>query len=222
MRDFTVRNGTSSVVGYNTVDLTSKQYNCIAPGFMSVGSSTGTFQMKNIQPSSFDDGSDIVQLLNTTQARTIKTYFFYDGDWYEDVDDWNDGNEDTFDVMQGFLGNFAAKDVVFNTSGEVVADPSQLDCATDALQYVMVGNPLPVDITFKDIEVVTFDEGSDILQRLGEANARTVKTYFAYDGDWYEDVDDWNDASDDVFPANSAMLGNFAAKDVVLNFPGAL
>ena len=41
-------------------------------------------------------------------------------------------------------------------------------------------------------------------------------------GDWYEDTDDWNDASDDVFAANTAMLGCFGAKDVVLNFPGAL
>ena len=212
----------ANVVGYNTVDLTTKQYNCIAPGFMSCGGSADTFQMKDIQPSAFDEGSDIVQLLNTTQARTIKTYFFYDGDWYEDVDDWNEANDDTFDLMQGFLGNFAAKDVVFTSAGTVVGDPSQLDCATDQLQYVMVGNPLPVDLTFKDIEVVAYDEGSDILQLLGETNARTIKTYFAYAGDWYEDVDDWNDASDDPFPANSAMLGNFAAKDVILNFPGAL
>ena len=208
-------------MGYNTVDLTTKQYNCIAPGFSSCGTD-GTFQMKDIQPSAFDDGSDTVQLLNTTQARTIKTYFFYDGDWYEDVDDWNDGNEDTFDVMQGFLGNFAAKDVVFTSAGAVITDPSQLDCATDQLQYVMVGNPLPVDLTFKDIEVVAFDDGSDTIQLLSDTTARTIKTYFAYAGDWYEDVDDWNDASDDVFPANSAMLGNFAAKDVILNFPGAL
>lgn len=86
----------------------------------------------------------------------------------------------------------------------------------------MVGNPLPIDLTFKDIEVVSYDESSDILQLLNNTQARTIKTYFAYDGDWYEDTEDWNDASDDLFPANTAMLGNFAAKDVVLNFPGAL
>jgi hypothetical protein len=124
--------------------------------------------------------------------------------------------------MQGFLGNFAAKDVVFTSAGEVLPDPTQLDCATDKLQYVMVANPLPQDITFKDIEVVAFDESSDTLQLLNAERARTIKTYFAFDGDWYEDTEMWNDAGDDVFAANTAMLGNFAAKDVILNFPGAL
>ena len=213
----------SSVVGYKTVDLTGKQYNCIAPGFLSAGASKdGTFQMKDIQPSAFDESSDIVQLLNNTQARTVKTYFFYEGAWYEDVDDWNAGDEDTFDVMQGFLGNFAAKDVAFTSAGAVLGKPIQINCATDQLQYVMIGNPLPVDLTFKDIEVVAFDESSDILQLLNDTQARTVKTYFAYEGDWYENVDDWNDAADEPFAANTALLGNFAAKDVTLNFPGAL
>ena len=86
----------------------------------------------------------------------------------------------------------------------------------------MIGNPLPVDITFKDIEVISFSESSDILQILDNTRARTIKTYFAWKGNWYEDVDDWNDASDDTFAANTALLGNFAAKDVILNFPGAL
>ena len=213
----------ANVVGYTTVDLTGKQYNCIAPGFMTAGTKEdGTFQMKDLQPTVFDDGSDIVQLLNHTQARTVKTYFFYDGDWYEDTEAWNDGNEDTFDMTQGFLGNFAAKDVAFTSAGTVLGKPIQLDCATDQLQYVMIGNPLPVDMTFKDIEVVAFDDGSDILQLLDDTRARTVKTYFAYEGDWYEDTEAWNVAADEPFAANTALLGNFAAKDVILNFPGAL
>ena len=210
-------------MGYATVDLKGKQYNCIAPGFASASATAdGTFQMKDIKPSAFSESSDTVQLLNNTQARTIKTYFFYEGDWYEDADAWNDGNGDTFDVTQGFLGNFAAKDVAFMSVGGVIVDPSQLDCATDKLQYVMVANPLPVDMTFKDIEVVSFSESSDTLQLLDDTRARTIKTYFAYDGDWYENADEWNDAADDPFYRNTAMLGNFAAKDVVLNFPGAL
>lgn len=181
----------------------------------------GTFKMKAFQPSSFDESSDTVQLLNSTQARTVKTYFFYNGDWYENTETWNEANEDTFDVMQGFLGNFAAKDVAFKGMGSVLGDPSQLDCATDKLQYVMVGNPLPIDMTFKDIEVVSFDESSDTLQLLDDTRARTIKTYFAYNGDWYEDTEAWNEAGDEPFAANTAMLGNFAAKDVILNLPGA-
>lgn len=213
-----------NVVGYRSVDLTGKQYNCIAPGFMTNGTEEedGTFQMKAFQPSSFDESSDIVQLLNSTQARTVKTYFYSDGSWYEDVDEWIPSDEDRFDVFQGFLGNFAAKDVTFQGVGTVLDKPIQIDCATDKLQYVMIGNPLPIDMTFKDIEIVAFDESSDILQLLDDTRARTIKTYFAYNGDWYEDVDDWNIAADETIKANTALLGNFAAKDVVLNFPGAL
>ena len=210
-------------VGYTTVDLTGKQYNTVAPGFMTLSEDPdddGTFRMKAIQPASFSETSDTLQLLENTCARTVKTYFFYDGMWREDVDKWNLGDEDRFDIFQGFLGNFAAKDVAFNGAGTVLDKPIQVDCATDKLQYVMIGNPLPVDITFKDIEVVSFSETSDTLQLLDETSARTIKTYFAYNGDWYEG--DWNVAADDTFAANTALLGNFAAKDVVLNFPGAL
>ena len=122
-----------NIVGYTQVDLTGKQYNCIAPGFATAGADD-TFQMKDIQPSAFNEASDTVQLLNNTQARTIKTYFFYEGAWYEDTEMWNDADEDTFDVMQGFLGNFAAKDVAFMSTGSVLVDPSKLDCATEKLQ----------------------------------------------------------------------------------------
>ena len=178
--------------------------------------------MKNIQPSEFNEASDTVQFLENTRARVTKTYFFYEGEWYEDPVAWNNGDEDTFDVFQGFLANFSAKDVVFSSSGKVLDKPIQIDCATDQLQYVMIGNPTPVDITMKDIEVVSFNEASDTLQLLDNARARVVKTYFAYEGDWYENPADWNVASDDVFYANTSMLSNFSAKDVVLNFPSAL
>ena len=176
--------------------------------------------MKDIKPDSFDDGGDILQFLESTKARTVKTYFAYNGDWYEDETDWNDANNDQFDMATGFLGAFISKAVKLTSAGSVLEGATALDFTGKV--YNMVGNPLPRAVKFKEIEPVSFDDGGDIIQRLEATRARTVKTYFAYNGDWYEDESDWNDASEDEFAAGEAMLGAFISKKVKLTFPSAL
>lgn len=202
-----------------SADYTGSQYNCITVGFTSVGDD-GIFVMKDIAPTQFSDSSDIIQLLESTRARTDKIYFAYEGDWYENVDDWNDANDDQFDMGTGFLANFASKGTKLTPAGAVLTDPTEMDFT--GIQYVMVGNPLPRAVKFAEIEPVVFSDSSDILQKLESVRARTDKIYFAYEGDWYENVDDWNDASDDEMAAGESMLGNFASKTVKLTFPGAL
>ena len=204
-------------MGYTADDFTGKQMICFTAGFKNIGSDADVFKMSDIDAVAFDDGSDTLQFLEPTAARTDKTYFAYDGDWYENVDDWNDANDDQFDMGTGFLGNFASQATKLTVAGAVLAGPTALDYT--GKQMVMVGNPLPRTVTFAEIEPVAFDDGSDILQKLEATSARTEKTYFAYDGDWYENVDDWNDAADDGFAPNEAMLGNFASQTVKLTFP---
>ncbi len=105
-------------------------------------------------------------------------------------------------------------------SGEVVSGATQLDLS--GKNWVMIGNPLPRAVKFSEIEAVNFDDGSDTLQKLGAESARSEKFYFSYDGNWYEDTDDWNDASDDEILAGEALLGNVASGSVKINFPSAL
>lgn len=209
-----------NTVGYVAGDFSGKQMICFSPAFKNVGSELNVFLMSDIDPQVFDDGSDMLQFLEPTAARTEKTYFAYEGDWYENLDDWNDGNSDQFDLGTGFLGNFASKTTKLTASGSVLSGPTALDYT--GKQCVMVGNPIPRNVTFAEIEPVVFDDGSDILQKLESTAARTVKTYFAYEGDWYENLDDWNDASGDTIAVGEAMLGNFASKTVKLNFPSGL
>ena len=209
----------TSIVGYMSSDMAGKVYNCVSFGFSSV-SKDGVFQLKDINADAFSETSDTLQLLEPTLARTVKTYFFYDGQWLEDPTAWNDANEDTFDMATGFLGNFASKTVKLTAAGAVLSGPTALDFTGKC--YNMVGNPLPRAVKFKEIEAVSFSETSDTLQKLESTLGRTIKTYFNYNGDWYEDTSAWNDASEDEIAAGEALLGNFAAKDVKLTFPGAL
>lgn len=207
------------MVGYAQNDMTGKQVNCVSFGFATVGKGN-VFTMKDIRPDSFSDSSDILQLLEPVRGRTAKTYFAYDGNWYEDTSDWNEANDDQFDMGTGFLGAFGSMSVRLTSAGEVLEGATAFDFT--GKQVIMVGNPLPRAVKFKEIEVVNFSDSSDILQRLEPVRARTVKTYFAYAGDWYENTSDWNDASEDEFAAGEAMLGAFGSMSVKLTFPPAL
>lgn len=208
----------ANVVGYQTSDQTGKNWVCIGIGFNSVGSQDSLFTMKDISASNFDEGSDTLQFLEPELARTVASYVYYDGAWYEG-DDLNDGNEDTFDIGTGFLANLASGSVSLTSAGQVAVGPTQLDLS--GKNWVMIGNPLPRSVKLSEIEAINFDEGSDTLQKLESDLARTVKSYVFYDGDWYEG-DDLNDAGDDEIAAGEALLGNVASGAVKINFPSAL
>lgn len=209
----------SGIVGYFNNDMTGKQMNCVSCGFATVGKGN-VFTMKDITPVSFSDSGDILQFLEPVRARTEKTYFAWEGNWYEDTTDWNDANDDQFDIGTGFLGNFTSKKVQLTSAGEVIEGATAFDFT--GKQIVMLGNPLPRTVKFKEIEPVSFSDSGDILQRLEATRARTVKTYFAWEGDWYEDTSDWNDASEEEIASGEALLGNFTSKKVKLTFPSAL
>lgn len=199
--------------------MTGKQMNCISFGFAAIGKGN-VFVMKDIRPDSFSDSGDILQFLEPVRGRTAKTYFAYEGNWYEDETDWNDANDDQFDMGTGFLGAFISKKVQLTSAGAVLEGPTAFDFT--GKQVVMVGNPLPRTVKFKEIEPVSFSDSGDILQRLEATRARTIKTYFAYNGDWYEDETDWNEAAEDEIAAGEALLGAFISKKVKLTFPSAL
>ena len=104
-------------------------------------------------------------------------------------------------------------------AGEVVSGPIELDLS--GKNWVMIGNPLPRHVKFSEIEAINFDAGSDTLQVLEPTRARAVKFYFNDAGDWYEDPESYNDASEDGLDAGSAILGNVASGSVKLVFPSA-
>lgn len=210
-----------NVVGYQTSDHAGKNWVCVSFGFSTVGAEEGTFKMKDISTDSFDENSDTLQLLEPELARTDKTYFCYEGDWYEDQEDWNDANDDTFDLGTGFLANLASGSVSLTSAGEVIKGPTELDLS--GMNWVVLGNPLPRSVMISELEATNFDENSDTLQVLESELARTEKTYFCYDGDWYEDQEEWNEVTDDdKIEAGEAVLANVASGSVKITFPSAL
>lgn len=208
-----------NIVGYSTTAYATQPYNCITVGFTAVGDDA-TFALADVKAMSFDEASDMIQFLEPVRARTAKTYFSYESDWYENTEEWNDANQDVFDVGTGFLASLGSLKVELLTAGAVLQDPTKLDFTGKI--YNMVGNPLPRAVKFSEIEPEGFDEASDMLQKLEGTRARTVKTYFAYDGDWYENLEDWNDAGEETMASGESMLGSFGSLGVKLTFPGAL
>ena len=229
----------ANIVGYNSADKADLQYVSVGVGFANVGDE-GVFTLGQIVPKDgcWDSGSDILQVLNNTAAKTVATYVYY-GAWEgaeEDEIGWWDSdfndmyNDLEFPVGAAFLGNFGTKAVEFQQSGSVLTGGTTLDFITK--QYVMLGNILPKSIKFGDIKPFEgcWDSGSDILQVLNDTAAKTIATYVYYGawegaeedeiGWWDSDFNDmYNDL--DVNPGD-AWLGNFGAKDVKLAFPGAL
>jgi len=214
------------------------QYIQVGNAFLNAGASKKEFSLSVITPSSYDSGSDILQLVSSVNARTLDQYAYItaaeaDGD--TDLIGWWDANIEepkndlTFDIGQGFKGNFAAKDVALSNAGEVNTEATEIDYS--GKQYVVVPNILPRQILLGEIVGIGTDSGSDIVQKLSPANARTIDQMVyvnAEEADGDTDLVGWWDANIEesknevAIAPNGALYANFAAKGVKLAFPSAL
>lgn len=214
------------------------QYIQVGNAFLNAGATDKEFNLSVISPSSYDSSSDILQLVSAVNARTLDQYVYItsaeaDGDtdligwWDPDIEDSK--NDVTFDIGQGFKGNFAAKDVALNNAGEVNTEATEIDYR--GKQYVVIPNILPRQILLGEIVGIGTDSSSDIVQKLNPANARTVDQMVyvsAEEADGDTDLIGWwdtniEDSKNEVAIAvNGALYSNFAAKGVKLAFPSAL
>lgn len=228
----------SVVVGYATNDMGGNQYIQVGNAFLNTGAADKEFNLSVISPTSYDSGSDILQLVSAVNARTIDRYVYItaeeaDGDddligwWDPDIEDSK--NDLTFDIGQGFKGNFAAKDVALNNAGEVNTDATEIDYS--GKQYVVIPNILPRQVLLGEIVGLGTDSGSDIVQVLDPANARTIDRMVyvsAEEADGDDDLIGWWDTDIEntkngvTIAPNGALYANFAAKGVKLAFPSAL
>ncbi len=222
----------ANIVGYSSNNHADSQYISVGMGFAGVGDD-GVFTLNQLKPTAWDSSSDILQVLSSVNAGTIATYVYYGAwevgeelaGWYDD--EVNPVGDTEFPIGTAFLGNFAAKDVKLQQSGQVLEGATTLDFT--GKQYVMFSNILPKAITLGDIAAANgcWDSSSDILQVLSAENAGTIATYIYYGawevGDelagWYDD--EVNPVNDVVVAPGAAWLGNFAAKDVKIVFPSA-
>jgi len=214
------------------------QYIQVGNAFLNAGATDKEFNLSVITPSSYDSGSDTLQLVSAVNARTLDQYVYItkveaDGDtdligwWDPDIEDSKD--DLTFDIGQGFKGNFAAKDVSLNNAGQVNTEATEVDYR--GKQYVVVPNILPRAVLLGEIVGIGTDSGSDTIQKLSSVNARTIDQMVyvsAEEADGDDDLIGWWDTNieeskNDVSIApNGALYANFAAKGVKLAFPSAL
>jgi len=69
-------------------------------------------KLSEIEVGFWETGSDTLQRLEPTLARTANTYLAYDGDWYEDVDgEYALAGDAEFAVGESMLADFASKKV---------------------------------------------------------------------------------------------------------------
>ena len=242
----------ANIVGYQNQDLTGKQYNSIGPTFVTVGAEK--FKLGDINVEGFQYDTEILQVLSTDNAATIARYTYVTPEWDEEdfegdgaaVGWWVKGkegedgysaNDVEFDLGQGFLGNFSKKKASLTYSGEVLAGATELDFT--GKQYVLVANPLPVDVKLGAVACEGFQYDTEILQVLSTENATTITRYTYVTPEWDEEDfegdgaavgwwvkgkegEDGYSANDVTWAAGQAFLGNFSKKKTKLTFPSAL
>jgi len=137
-------------------------------------------------------------------------------------------DDQVFAAGTGFLCSFSSVGVVLTYAGEVLDGSTTLDLS--GMQYPMVANFLPMDITLGDLTGVGMVPVDDNIQFLGvdDANTELTATYVdaetaaaaedpSLEGWWNMDIDTRLD--DVAFPAGTAFLGSFASSDVQIIFP---
>ena len=242
----------TNAVGYQTQDLTGKQYNSVGATFTTVGAEK--FKLKDISVEGFQYDTETLQVLSTDNASTIARYTYVTPEWDEEDFDgdgaavgwWIRGKEGEddgsaadveFEPGQGFLGNFVYKSTKLTYSGSVIEGSTE--CDYTGKQYVLVANFLPTDIKLGDVACEGFQYDTETLQVLSTENAATITRYTYVTPEWDEEDFDGDGAAvgwwlrgkegeeegranNDVWKAGQAMLGNFVYKKVKLTFPSAL
>jgi hypothetical protein len=236
-----------NIVGYQTLTATGPYFSS-GPTFIAVGDANGEWKLGDITASGMDPFSDFIQFLSTANAETELMATYVDSatsQSWDGTDDWvgwwdvNDIgvtslDDQTFGAGTGFLCSFASAGIALTYAGEVLQGSTTLDLS--GLQYPLVANLTPVDLTLGDLTASGMDPFSDFIQFLNVANAETelMATYVdsatsqGWDGtdDWvgWWDVNDIGVTSLDAqpLPAGSAVLGSFASAGVQITFPSPI
>jgi len=228
-----------NVVGYQNVTA-GGQYFSSGATFISIGTSANAqWRLGDIKGVGMVPVDDNIQFLSADDANTELTATYVDaataaaaedpsleGWWNMDIDTRLD--DQVFVAGTGFLCSFSSVDVVLTYAGEVLDGATTLDLS--GMQYPMVANFLPMDITLGDLTGVGMVPVDDNIQFLGvdDANTELTATYVdaetaaaaedpSLEGWWNMDIDTRLD--DVAFPAGTAFLGSFASSDVQIIFP---
>jgi len=242
----------ANIVGYQNQDLTGQVAPSIGATFAGVGADTfklgditvsGFYYDKEVlQVLSTANASTIAQYTYVTEEMDEEDF---DGDgaavgWWikgQEGEDGGSANDISFSPGQGFLGNFGKKEVSLTYSGQVIEGSTELDFT--GMVSPFVANFLPKDIKLGDVAVEGFYYDKEVLQVLDTATASTSVQYTYvteemdeedFDGDgaavgwWFkgEEGEDDGSANNEIWPAGTAMLGNFGKKSVKMTFPSAL
>lgn len=232
-----------NIVGYQTLTAPGQFYSS-GSTFISVGSATGEWQLGDVAATGMDPTQDNIQFLSTATAFPEVTATYIDsvmsialvgdeslvGWWNLDIDTPLD--DLTFGAGTGFLCNFASSGVALTYAGEVLtSETSTLSLDLSGMQFPMIANFTPVDLTLGDLTVSGMDPTQDNIQFLDPATALPTVTATYIDsamsialvgdeslvGWWNLDID--TSLNDTALPAGSAVLGNFASSGVVISFP---
>lgn len=232
-----------NIVGYQTLTAPG-QFFSSGSTFVSVGSATGEWTLGDVTAAGMVPGDDIIQFLDPATAITELSATYIDeatsialvGDtsamgWW-DLSFENMLNDQIFSAGTGFLCNFASAGVSLTFSGEVLDGATVVDLS--GLQFPMISNFTPVDLTLGDLVATGMVPGDDIVQFLSTETAVTEvsatyideATSIALVGDnsamgWW-DLSFENSLNAQPFPAGSAVLGNFASASVTITFPDAI
>ena len=204
MRDITVRNGTPSVVGYNTKVTDGTKYPIIGASFLPV-SGASTFKLGDFVPTGASADEDMIQVINSTTLDADAMYLYVDkatadyiaidnGGEAGDCDDligWWDGaydigdtdgaaNNITFANGTGFLGYFeSGEEISFQACGAVPDVVTSV--TTDGSKYPIITSYIPKTIPLGWIVPAGASADEDMIQVINSTTLDADAMYLYVD-----------------------------------------
>ena len=198
--DITVRNGTPSVVGYNTYQTSNLRQPSFGACFIPVGGGS-TYKLGELKPADFDPDNDTIQIVNPTTLDTAAAYVYLSkeiadaaaideggaaGDYDELIGWWDysigvgeDGakaDNVSINVGTAFLGKFdSGNDIGFLSCGEAPAVSTSI--STGGARQPFFASYIPKIIKLGQIVADDFDPDNDTIQVV---NPTTLDTDAAY------------------------------------------
>ena len=218
MRDITVRNGPSYVVGYvnRGTDVAANQFTMVTMPFAGVGDADGLISIQNvIFPSGVVACSDADSLTDGAQIQvwtgsSYKMYYYINDGFDDDNDDltgWGDAGEivnTKYAPGTGFWFRYPKGAANYTLPGEVLSAASVSKNVYNT-KFNMVGNPYPTRLNLKKVTTtapaVSDAESLSKGVQLQVWTGTTYKMYYYINDGFDDDNDDltgWADAGEIV------------------------
>jgi hypothetical protein len=213
-----------NIVGYTTTSTPGAlQYQMYTPMFVTVGGEADSILLGSLVPNAaFEANGDYISFLSAAGSWIRDAAYATGLGWYDPSDEEISYDDVEIPAGTGFMISTADAGGELLCAGEVAVGDLEV-AMPGALNYVMVGNPTPVEITLGDVVPnATFESNGDYISFMSAAGAWIMDAAYATGLGWYDPSDEEISYDDVVLQPGVTFVVSTADAGGTLTFPSPL